>query len=61
MDTSIFEKQLGVSNLKVYLINEIKVSRQEAELFTDNIIKEILNRIDNNIPVSVNLFSIIFF
>ncbi len=59
MDISVFEKQLGVSNLKVYLINEIKVSRQEAELFTDNIIKEILNRIDNNIPVSVNLFSII--
>lgn len=59
MDISVFEKQLGVSNLKSYLINEIKVSRQEAELFTDNIIKEILNRIDNNIPVSVNLFSII--
>lgn len=43
MDISVFEKQLGVSNLKVYLINEIKVSRQEAELFTDNIILIVRN------------------
>lgn len=59
MNLSKFEQELGVSNLKKHLVDEIKKARIEADILTNDIFKTALDRIEREAIKEYNSYIII--
>lgn len=59
MNLSKFEQELGVSNLKKHLVDEIKKARIDADILTNDIFETALNRIERDAVKQYNSYIIL--